>query len=178
MKKRKLDVRDMILIGLFAAMCAVATNIQIPFGAGAMVHLGTAAIDLVGILFGGIYAGFAGAFGSALFDLVMGHSPYTVWSFVIKGIAGLIAGGVAKGLWPETLSYSFADKGYRWMVRAVLGCILSAAWTLFGYGVAWWQVTGSVATAMANLPSSLLTSGVGMVVALLLAPKLRKALKR
>lgn len=175
MRIRKFGVRDIVFAGVLAGMCAVATSIKIPFGVGAMIHLGSAFIFTVAIIFGGVYAGLAGAIGSALFDLVMGFSPYTVWSFVIKGIAGLIAGTIAKGLWPETGRWTVGNK---WLGRAITGCVLAAAWTLAGYTVAWWQVTGSLATAFANMPSSLLTSGVGLIIALLLSPKLRKVLNR
>lgn len=170
-EKHKFNTKDLVSSSVFAAMCAIATTIKIPFGLGAMVHLGTAFIFTIGIVFGGVYAGLAGAIGSAFYDLLMGASPYTVWSFVIKGIAGLIVGVVAKGLWPET---SVSKKP---LLRATLGCLLAAAWTLGGYTLAWWQVTGSLTTAIANAPSSLLTSGVGLVVALLLAPKLRRVFR-
>jgi uncharacterized membrane protein len=173
--KRKLSVRDIVFIGVLAAMCAIATSFKIPFGVGAMVHLGTAFIFTVGICFGGLYAGMAAAIGSAFYDLIMGFSPYTVWSFVIKGIAGLIVGTVAKGLWPAPV---LSEVGSGWVWRAVLGCVLAAAWTLSGYIVAWWQVTGSLATAFANMPSSLMTSSVGLVVAMILSPKLRKSVNR
>lgn len=173
MKKRELVSKDIVKIGMLAAMCAIATTIKVPFGVGAMVHLGTAALYIMAIIFGGVYAGLAGAIGSAFYDLMMGFSAYTLWSFFIKGMAGLIAGVVAKGLWPEQGQSMIGNKIY---VRAILGCILAASWTLGGYILAWWQVTGSLAVAYSNAPSSLLTSGVGIVVALLLAPKLRKIL--
>lgn len=176
-QKRKFNTRDLVAASVFAAMCAIATAIKIPFGVGAMVHLGTALIFTIAIVFGGVYAGLAGAIGSAFYDLLMGFSPYTLWSFFIKGIAGLIAGTVAKGLWPETTVNKFSMLGQNPILRAALGCILAAAWTLGGYTVAWWQVTGSLTTAVANMPSSLMTSGVGFVIALLLAPKLSKKIK-
>jgi len=174
-EKRKFNIRDLVSASVFAAMCAIATAIKIPFGVGAMVHLGTAFIFTIAIVFGGVYAGLAGAIGSAFYDLLMGFSPYTLWSFFIKGIGGLIVGVVAKGLWPETTANLLGQKT---ILRAALGCLLAATWTLGGYTMAWWQVTGSLATAVANMPSSLLTSGVGMIIALLLAPKLSNVLKR
>ncbi|MBP2633972.1 MAG: hypothetical protein H6Q70_4600 [Firmicutes bacterium] len=171
-KKRKLELRDMVMIGMLAAICVIATSIKIPFGVGAMVHLGTAAIFLIGILFGGIYAGLAPAIGSAFFDLLLGFSPYTLWSFVIKGTAGFTVGVVARGLWPELIV------GPKWLFRACLGMALAASCTLGGYVIAWWAVTGSVSVAIGNMPSSLLTSGVGFVVAILIAPKLRQILRK
>ena len=172
-EKCKLTTKDIVYSGVLAAMCAIATSLKIPFGVGAMVHLGTAFIFTVGICFGGVYAGLAGAIGSAFYDLLMGFSPYTAWSFIIKGTAGFIVGFVAKGVWPASVT---SEGSWAW--RALIGCVLAAAWTLGGYIVAWWQITGSLATAFANIPSSLMTSGVGVVVAMILSPKLRKTINR
>lgn len=174
-EKRKLNTRDIVYSGVLAAMCAIATSLKIPFGVGAMVHLGTAFLFTVGICFGGVYAGLAGAIGSAFYDLLMGFSPYTPWSFVVKGTAGFIVGSVAKGVWPAPIT---SATSHNWAWRALLGCILAATWTLGGYIVAWWQITGSLAIAFGNIPSSLMTSGVGVAVAMVLSPKLRKSVNR
>ena len=168
--KRKLTTRDLIMIGMLAAVCVLATSIKIPLPTGGMVHLGTAAIFVTGILFGGVYAGLAAAIGSAFFDLLMGFSPYTIWSFFIKGAAGFTVGMMARGLWPEMIS------GDRWIFKAVLGMVLASFCTLGGYILAWWAVLGSVAVALGNSPSSVLTSGIGLIVAMLIAPKLRHVL--
>jgi uncharacterized membrane protein len=76
-------------------------------------------------------------------------------------------------MWPSPVRLGERESN-GWIWRALLGCILAAAWTLGGYIAAWWQVTGSLAIAAANIPSSLMTSGVGLVVAMILSPKLRK----
>ncbi len=175
--KRRLTLKDTVTIGILAAMCAIATSIKIPLGVGAMVHLGTAFLFTVAIAQGGVYAGLSGAIGTAFFDLLMGFSPYTPWSFFIKGIAGFLAGIIAHGVWPSaTTSEPVVNR--RWLCRAVSGCLIAAAWTLGGYVLAWWQITGSLSVAIANIPASLLTSAVGLLVALFLAPRLQKALTR
>lgn len=158
--------RYIIYVGMFSALCTVATFIKVPFGNGAMVHLGSAMIFTLSILFGGKYAGPAGAIGSAFFDLLAGVSPYTLWSFFIKGIAGLIAGSIAhakgnegKNLWLD-----------------IIALLVAALWTLIGYIGAWTVVIGSYQAALANIPSSLMSSGMGMIVALPLTIVLREAL--
>ena len=175
--KRRLTIKDTVTLGVLAGMCAIATSLKIPLGVGAMVHLGTAFMFTVAIVQGGVYAGLSAAIGSAFFDLLMGFSPYTPWSFFIKGIAGLLAGTIAHGLWPQEHPH-YSDANRRWLLRAVIGCLVAAAWTLGGYMVAWWQVTGSLTVAISNMPASLLTSGVGLPIALLLAPRLSKAMNR
>lgn len=171
-KGYKLTIRDITAIGLCAAMCVVGTYIKIPFGNGAMVHLGSAVVYLVGMLFGGVYGFFAGAIGSAFFDLLGGFSPYTLWSFAIKGVAGLIAGYVACGMYPHK-----TENTKKMLVRRISACLLAALWTLAGYIVAWWVVIGDFKAALLNIPASLLTSGVGIVVAMILVVPLSIALK-
>ncbi|WP_418626547.1 ECF transporter S component [Anaerosinus sp.] len=166
-KNRVLKVNDIVKIGMLAAMCAIMTSIKVPFGADAMVHLGTACVFLIGILFGGIYAGFAAAIGSGFFDLLMGFSPYTLWSFFIKGIAGFLIGTIAHGLWPQK---TFDG----WLKKALLGMVIAAIWTLGGYILAWWYVTGSLTIAISYIPSSIMTSTAGFIVAVVVAPVLRK----
>ena len=69
-----------------------------------MVHLGSAALFTTSILFGGLYGGLGAAIGSALFDLFGGHTQYIVFSFFIKGIAGLIVGGMTAGYLPPSIT--------------------------------------------------------------------------
>jgi uncharacterized membrane protein len=167
MNDRKFSTRDVTTIGMLAALCVVGTTIKVPFGQGAMVHLGSAAIFTSGLLFGGVYAGLGGAIGSAFFDILMGFSPYTLWSFFIKGIAGYIAG---------TVSHSGGTNG-RNFVRDVLALILAAAWTLAGYLVAWTAVIGKWEVAFLNWPASVMTSTAGIIVAIPLSFALRGPLQ-
>ena len=168
MKSRGLTVRDMAIIGMLSALLVIATSIKVPFGSGAMVHLGSAAIFTSGILFGGVYAGYSGAIGSAFFDIIMGFSPYTLWSFVIKGIAGFVVG---------TVAHAGGAKG-KSIPRNILACIAGAAWTLAGYIVAWWAVIGRFETALANAPASLMTSTAGLIIAIPLSTAVRGALEK
>ena len=158
-----LSIRDVIYVGVLSALCAIATTILIPLPTGGMVHLGSAALFTISALFGGIYGGLAGAIGSGLFDLVMGHSAYTVFSIVIKGLAGLVVGAIALGLRPVPL----AQVHISWP-RLVIAFIVGAIWTAIGYFFAWAYVLNSIHAAIIRLPSSFLTNGVGFIVAIFL----------
>lgn len=162
------SVRDVAIIGMLAALHTLSIMIKIPYGQGAMVHLGTAAVFTFAIVFGGKYAGPAGAIGAAFFDLLMGFSPYTIWSFFIKGIAGFLAG---------TIAHSGSQKGAS-IPRNLLACLIAAAWTLAGYLLAWTVVLGSFTAAVMNIPSSLMSSGVGMLIGIPLGATLRITLKK
>lgn len=166
--KKSFTTRDVVFIGMLSAVCMIATTIKIPYGNGAMVHLGSAAIYTTALVFGRVYGGFAGAFGAAIFDIVMGFSPYTLWSFFIKGIAGFTVGSIA---------HSGGASG-RQFVRNVFAVIAGAAWTLVGYLGAWTAVIGNFEAAVGNAPSSLITSSVGMLIALPLSTVLANALAK
>lgn len=160
--------RYVIYVGMFAALCTVATYIKVPFGNGAMVHLGTAMIFTLSILFGGKYSGPAAAIGSTFFDILGGFSHYTLWSFFIKGIAGYIAGSIA---------HVNDNKGKN-LALNVFALLVAAAWTLVGYVGAWTVVEGSYQVALANIPSSLMSSAMGMIIALPVSIALRKSLDK
>lgn len=167
-----LRTKDIVLIGMLAGVCVVATFIKVPFGTGAMVHLGTAFIFTCASLFGGLYAGLAAAIGTAMFDLLMGFSPYTLWSFFIKGGAGFIAGYIIKGVYPWNIRYKNG------LILKVMAYLTASIWALFGYILAWWQVIGSLNVALANVPASLMSSTVGIIVALFLVPVLERVLPK
>ena len=165
----KLNTRDIVYIGFIAALCAVATTIRIEIPGGAMVHLGSAALFTSSILFGGLGA----AIGSALFDLFGGHTQYIVFSFFIKGIAGLIVGGMTAGYLPPSITKPTAS-----FTRILIALIIGTIWTAFGYFLAWWFVLESAAVAASKIQYSLITSAAGIVVAIVLTPKLQKVVRR
>lgn len=173
--KQHFTTKDLVMIGLLAATCTVATYIKIPVGTGAFVHLGSAAIFASAILFGGLKGGLAGAIGSGFFDLLGGFSPYTLWSFVIKGIAGWIIGSVANN---RHAKKAVSGKTWKQIVLNVLATLLGALWTLAGYLVAWTVVIGSWEAAVGNIMASVLSSAVGIAVGIPLSMALRKPLAK
>ena len=154
----KLKTRDIVYIGFIAALCAVATTIRIEIPGGAMVHLGSAALFTTSILFGGLYGG---------------HTQYIVFSFFIKGIAGLIVGGMTAGYLPPSINKPTAS-----FSRILVALIIGAIWTAFGYFIAWWFVLNSAAVAASKIQYSLITSAAGIIVAIVLTPKLQKVVRR
>ncbi len=164
MRNNLTSTRGVVLVGLSAALVVVLTFIRIPLGT-AMVHLGSAGIMTCAIVLGGPIAGAGAAIGSAVFDLIGGVSPYTVWSFFIKGAMGLTVGMIA---------HAGRKNGTSTTMNAV-ACVCGAIVSLIGYEIAWTFVLGSFAAALANIPASLLTSGVGLLVSLPLSYALLRA---
>lgn len=169
----QLRTKDTVFIGLLAALCAVATTVRIEIPGAAMVHLGSAALFTTSILFGGLYGGLGAAIGSALFDLLGGHTQYIVFSFFIKGLAGLLIGYLTVGIEPPTAQTPLVSMG-----RMLLGLVAGTIWSAFGYFLAWWFVLQSITVAFYNIQFSLYTSIVGAVVALFLVPALQRVVRR
>mgnify|MGYP003615878050 CR=1 FL=1 len=169
----KLKTKDIIYIGLIAALCAVATTIRIEVPGGAMVHMGSAVIFTTSIVFGGLYGGLGAAIGSALFDLLGGHTQYLFFSFIIKGICGLLIGLLTAGYACPTSKTPLVT-----IPRMVMAMVVGALWTAFGYFLAWWFVIGSITVAFTNIQFSVITSATGFIVAILMAPVLQRVFRR
>ena len=96
---------DLILTSMLIALVFVATlllNIKLPITAnGGLVHLGTAMLFIVSILFGPKKGAIAGAVGMGLFDLVSGWTLWAPFTFLTRGLQGYIVGKIAWSRWPK-----------------------------------------------------------------------------
>lgn len=176
MKKQKFSVRDMVIVGLMAAIVYAATTIRIeiptPMGK-TMIHMATVACLISGLLFGPVRGGLAAGFGSFFFDIFNGwasSAPFTlVFKFVIGFLAGLITGGKRCGT-PRTLLASAAGS-YAYTVLYLTKDFIRDL--LLG---------GAMETAVADVSvkavTSLTNGTLAIVVATLLAPVLRTALEQ
>lgn len=90
---------ELILSAMCIALVFVATlllNIKLPITAnGGLVHLGTAMLFIVSILFGPKKGAIAGAFGMGLFDLMSGWTLWAPITFIARGLQGYIVGKIA-----------------------------------------------------------------------------------
>ena len=94
---RKFDTRQLVLIGLFAALVFVGSKIEIRFPTVLGVsrfHLGNAMCLLAGLTIGAAPGGFAAGFGSFIFDVVFWGGNPAGWlvTFVTKFLMGFVAG--------------------------------------------------------------------------------------
>ncbi|MFZ5352859.1 MAG: ECF transporter S component [Bacillota bacterium] len=160
----RLQVKEMVQIALLTALTYIAVSfINIPYGNGGVIHLGDSMIFLSAVLFGRKHSAISGAVGMAMFDL---FSPYTVWApytFVIKGVMGLIAGSIA---------FSGESKGTSWLKNG-LGMVLAGLWMVAGYYAAEVMIYGNALAPMASLPGNLIQFGGGAVIAYVLAVALK-----
>ncbi len=166
--KQMSGARKIVYGGLSIALCMAGTFLLLPGPNGAFVHCGSAALYLVGIVFGRWYGAIGGGLGSMLFDLMVGMSAYTPFSLVIKGVSGYLV-----GYFGTPQESQAPGRG-----RILIATLIASAWTLIGYLVAWYSVLDSWSAALANTPFSLMTSGVGIVAAVLIGPQLYRLFHR
>ena len=156
-------IRRLTLSGMLAALIAVFTayvSCPIP---GGYFHPGDAMIALSAIVLGP-YAAIPAAIGSMLADLLVGYQHYAVFTFIIKGLAGLVAGwGCAGG-----------KLGLRSVISLLLGALVIPA----GYIVAD-LCLGDMALVLADLPWNGLQAAVFFLCGMIcLGTKLRKLTDR
>jgi Predicted membrane protein len=158
-----------VIIGLLAALSFAGTFIHIPLpflGPNSMMHLGTTMIYISAVLIGP-EAGWAGAIGCALFDL-MQMPIYAIPTFIIKGLQGYAAGKI-----------SFANKKEgNSLAQNLFGFIIGAVISLVGYFITDGFLYGNWWTALTSTIGSLLTSGVGIVFALAIVSIIKPMFKR
>ena len=112
------------------------------------------------------------------FDLLESLYQPIVTGAVIGAIlgdlqTGLIVGGMTAGYLPPSITKPTASFG-----RILVALIIGAVWTAFGYFLAWWFVLESAVVAASKIQYSLITSAAGIVVAIILTPKLQTIVRR
>lgn len=161
----KYNVKEIVKIGLMSALIYISTAaINIPIGPGGVIHLGDSMIFIAAILFGWKNASISGAIGMTLFDLL---SPYAIWApftFVVKGIMGLIAG---------IISHSNNCKGTS-LPKNILAVVVSGAWMIFGYYIAEAIIYKNIIAPIATIPANFFQVVGGAVIAIPLTILIKK----
>ena len=97
MSKRRFGVKDMVMTGLFAAICFVVLFFKIPIPSPVgtpFLHLGNMFVILAALLFSGLHGGIAGSMGMGLFDLFYYPSSF-LKTLILKFGIGIVTGFVA-----------------------------------------------------------------------------------
>lgn len=160
------------LLALFCALVIVATIIvRLPIPAtGGYFNLGDTIIFIASILLGPVFGMIAGAVGSALADIIGGFAQFAPWTFVIKGIEGLIAGLLIR-------VFKADPKTGPGALLAFGSFIIAGLWMATGYFGAEYVIFGlDWAPPLAELPFNLAQAGISAVIAGILAPVLARTL--
>lgn len=177
--KQKISLYDVIVVALMAAIVFVVTmflSFRIPTPTGTtMIKLANAFCLLAGLLFGGWRGGMAAGLGSMFFDFMTPEYIPEAWLtfirfFLMAAICGAIAyGGGAQG-----------RNGTRNTVAVITASVVSSVFYI-GKNILELMFAGSAFVPAligqsAKIVSSLVNLVVAVVIALALAPVLRKAL--
>ncbi len=163
--KPSIRLRGLILTGLLTALVFVATmSLHIPNGVGGVIHLGDGMLYLAAIVFGWKYGAASGAIGMSLFNIL---SPYAIWApytFVIKGLMGIVVG---------TIAWSGGHKGKN-LQHNIIAMIAGGIIMIVGYYFAEWMITGSPFAPMASIIGNVLQATGSTAVAIPLITALRR----
>lgn len=180
-KKRTITTKQIVLIGMLAAMTCVGSGlrIKVPEVVGTSAfHLGNILCALSGVLLGPWLGGLAAGLGSAVYDMLDPMYISECWlTFLMKGAYGVLAGLViqsGKGNWnygKATLAAVAGAAGY---------ALLYLAKTFFYNGMLIHGLGANAAwiTVVSKLPATGFNAVVAIAGTPLLAITLRKALAK
>lgn len=164
-----MKTRELAVLALLIALTTVATVvIKVPTPATrGYVNVGDAAIFVSALLFGARAGGIAGGIGSALADLFLGYTHYAPITLVVKGIEGILVGG----LFGLTRQSMLTRSGFLVAVPIVL---LGGAWMVLGYFTSQIFLYGWGA-ALSEIPGNTVQAVTSLIIAMPLTVALAKA---
>lgn len=176
-RRTTIVTKQLTTIAMFVALVTVATVvIAIPAPAGGFLNVGDTVVLIAAACLGPIGGMVAGGLGSCIADLILGYGMYAPFTLVIKGLEGLICGGLIL-LYDRTLGKRF--KNYIAQVIAGVIAMIIAALTMSSlYCIADGILYGWGA-AIVNAPVNLLQGAIGIVAGSIIVyalnlPKLAK----
>nr|WP_269135988.1 ECF transporter S component [Sporosarcina cyprini] len=158
---------DLVLTAILSTIVLLSTvfiNIKLPIGQGGLIHLGTAALFIVAILFGPKKGALAGAIGMGLFDIFGGWIIWAPTTIIARALQGYIVGKIA---W---------SKGYRGesVKLNILAAVASTPVMLAVYYIGQGIMYNNWVAPLASIPGDLIQSVVGLVIAIPLCIALKK----
>ncbi len=164
-----MNIRHTARNALLVALTAAATLIiRIPTPATqGYINVGDAVVFVSALLFGARTGAMAGGMGSALADLIGGYTFWAPFTLVIKGIEGLIAGGVF-GRLGRTLERLSG------VAVAFLSVLLAGGWMVLGYFLVEMKLYGWGPASVSSL-SNMVQAGASVALGLPVAVALWKA---
>ena len=154
--------KSISIVAVFSALAFVSTRfLQIPIlQTGGYLNFGEAVIYLAAIVFGPIVGGLVGAIGPALADLSSPYAAFAPFTFVIKGLEGLVVGKIAEN----------KEKNVVRVIAIIMGGLIM----IVGYCIVEVYVFMiPLAVALIEVPFNIIQMSVGGFVAILLAKKIK-----
>lgn len=165
---QRIKTFDLILTSLLVSLVFVATlllNIKLPIAAnGGLIHLGTAMLFIVSILFGPKKGAVAGAVGMGLFDLFGGWIMWAPITIITRGIQGYVVGKIAWSNGRRGTSFAYN----------LLAMLISVPITVAGYYIGESILYKSFIIPLVSIPGDLVQCAVGIAVAIPVCAMLKK----
>lgn len=169
--KRGLSTRDVVAIGIGAALYGALSYVSIPIGPNTSFRIAVALLPIFGSIFGPIVGFLVGFIGHALNDALMNGSVWWSWVF-LSATMGLFSGLITFDKDFDVLSGKISKKHYVKMylyglIGMVVGSVVAYAGDVFLYGEpaakVWLQII------LANVANLVVLAVVGIPVVIALA---------
>lgn len=165
-RSKEIVVQKIVITALFAALCSVATFIQVPLPFG-YFNLGDIFVLMSAWVLGPIGA-IAAALGSAITDMLLGYAIYAPATFVIKGGVAIVA------YFAHKLFSSIIKKDRLDVIRRATSAILGECVMVGGYFFYESMILGYGMGALASVWGNTLQALAGVFGATLLMSVLPK----
>lgn len=146
---KKIDAKKIALTGVLMALVILSILfIKVPTSFG-YIHIADSFI-LVASVVGPFSAFIVGGLGALVSDLLVGYPMYAPWSLIIHGFQGVIMALIFKKM--GKMNY---------LTFFIVGLITTVIFVTFGYAIAEYAISGTLAAAIASIPLNLLQSVIG-----------------
>lgn len=157
------NIKSIVISALGMALVFLATYlIKIPNGIQGYFNLGDGFIMLFASIINPWMAFLIGGIGSALADIAGGYAIYFIPTLFIKGLEGFLIAFIFQRI-KTNLKY----------ISYVIGALIMVS----GYFLCDSFINNSWALGLSGIPANLLQGGVGIVIALLALPILKRNIK-
>lgn len=152
-----MSTRKLCSIALLIALTCVATLIiRIPIpGTGGYVNFGDSILLIAGVFFGPAAGFCAGGIGSALADVIGGYITFAPFTFVIKGIEGLVAALIAG---------SYIKNPTIIRANVIIGNIVSVIIMIVGYYFVDVFLAKNFAAGLASIPGNTIQAVGSLII--------------
>lgn len=176
--KKKMALRDMVTVGLMAALVFLFTYIHIDIPtplSNTMLHLGNVMSLLSAMLFGGVPGGLAAGLGSMIYDMLdPRYLPYCWLTFIMKFCMGFVAGKLCE----KADRKKPALVGAAAFMGSVVYVLMYMAKTYITNRIAGYEKETVIATTLYKGGASFLNGVIAALCAALLYTAVRPALEK
>lgn len=180
-------IKTTVLAAAFAALTLLATSVlKIPTPTMGYIHIGDTFVILSGVFLGPLVGGLAAGIGSGLSDLLGGYPVWAPGTFIIKFLTALVAALVFKAFEKAALSKdnkifkgAIPISGVAGEIVMVIGYFFyNIIMLIFANGGSS-DVTFTIAAvqSFAEIPFNIVQGLVGIILATILYPIIKKATK-